>query len=82
MDYEKIKYQIGLVIPIYKDVKTQIFHAWEWIFLHEHCFFLLKEIFIVTSHGDNLRYKGNNADTHNNYLAQITLSATKETIFS
>ena len=34
--------------------------------------FLLKEIFIFTSHGDISGYKGNNADTH------INFSATKE----
>ena len=41
-------------------------------------FFLLKERFIVTSHGDNRRHKGNNADTHNN-KAQIIPTATKAT---
>ena len=29
--------------------------------------FLLKDIFIVTSHGDIRRYRGNNADTHINF---------------
>ena len=44
-------------------------------------FFLLKEKFIVTSHGDNCRYKGNNTNrTHNLGLRDHQISATKESL--
>ena len=44
-------------------------------------FFLLKEKFIVTSHGDNCRYKGNNVNiTYILDSANHMIIATKETI--